>query len=113
LGRDAIVFLPEGLHFLSSEGRYVLHFDNLAQVDTVDAGGHLVLRLMPVNVALGVVSAPEHQREALAKKLAESTALFGAPLTLTASRFELDPRAVTDALARWVREPATREELKL
>lgn len=113
LGRDAIVFLPDGLHFMSSAGRYVLHFDNLAQVDTVDANGHLVLRLMPVNVALVVASAPEHQREVLAKKLSESTAFFGVPLTLTPSQFDLDPRAVTEALARWVREPATRDELKL
>ncbi len=109
--RQSLMFTPEGIHFLGATP-CVLHFDNLAQLQAAEWNGHLIVLLQPINLAALLLTVPEAQRDAAAKKFGQSLAYLRAPLTIWASQFGLEARSLMKTIERYVREPATRSELK-
>jgi hypothetical protein len=53
-----LMFSPVGIHFLGGEAPCVLHFDNLARLNCVERGGHLVVLLEPIDLAALVLTVP-------------------------------------------------------
>ena len=110
--RQSLMFTPEGIHFLGGGAHCVLHFDNLAQLQAAEWNGQLIVLLQPINLAALLLTVPEAQREAAAKKFGQSLAYMRAPLTIWASQFGLEARSLMKTIERYVREPGTRSELK-
>lgn len=110
--RQSLMFTPAGIHFLGGGAPCVLHFDNLAQLQAAEWNGHLIVLLQPVNLAALLLTVPEAQRDAAAKKFGQSLAYMRAPLTIWASQFGLEAKSLMKTIERYVREPAARSELK-
>ncbi|MDP1822491.1 MAG: hypothetical protein Q8L48_04595 [Archangium sp.] len=68
--------------------------------------------LTPINLAALVMTVPEAKRDGAGKKFGQSLAYRGAPLTIWSSQFGLDANSLMKTIERYVRQPATRAELR-
>lgn len=110
--RQSLMFTPEGIHFQGGAAPCVLHFDNLARLHAAEWNGHHIVLLQPINLAALLLTVPEAQRDAAAKKFGQSLAFMRAPLSIWATQFGLEARSLMKTIERYVREPTARLELK-
>ena len=112
-GPARLMFSPEGIHFLGGEAPCLLHFDNLGRLGCGERAGNPVLLFEPITLAALVLTVPEGQREAAARRFAQSIGFVGAPLVIFPARLGLEAPSLMKTIERWVREPATRSELQV
>ncbi len=109
----ALVFAREAL-WIGGRDRYPLHWDNIAGAEVFELQSNLLVRVHLHAPARAVDAAEGREGVAgrVARAMATTQAMIGAPVMIHPGFFGVDPVVLVRALERYATSPGAREELR-
>lgn len=108
--RDNLQFDPHGITFGERGFSYLVRWENISDVAAGEINGNAVI-LLQLHQPDAIEVMPLERKTRALKGLARNALLSGAHVLIATTQYRMDLSLLTQAVDRYVREPATRIEL--